>query len=757
MIYFGLLSLLAALPIDLSTQVPEHPIVSVTFKGDRLDDMRLLRAAVQPLMGRTGSEANLRAAIRALEKIPRVSTVDFELVSTKTNPAHRELNVTIAAGPPIYVDRIQLELDTQIQSEDESLQTRRHMKVKGVSLPLYSGARYHPYTVRLERDAITAYYASRGFLGATVKAMHTQRKDLIRFVYVIKTGPKFTVREIRYRGLPLDVGFVGTMKRGRTATATDIQAERDALDARLCKIGYADANVQVQQDLHGRSVDLTFWVTAGKRSTVASFEFIGAEVPSSVAKAVAIDVGAPYCPRTIDQRLNKLRTALQEQSYLTAVVTPSIERAGSNVKVRFRTRDLQAAVISRIWFEGQKITHDKVLRQLITLKRGDKVRPLAVRRSVESLRRSGLFVKVSSRLVPSTDADRYFLIFEVEERDIFSVDVSRRILTLHNMNLFGIDDLRSAVDGVSARGAGETLSIRADSSIYSLALAMPYIVPNVLFTAEAALRLYDFNDLEETVVGVLAGAGFRSWNNVYTLSLLAELTHTVQDFPIAYDNLPIFSKPGFGPAIGLDAQLNLNRINIERIEYKGIHLRFKWLSSADILPGPPLSRWHSSLGFNLPLHRNKRGQHWVFHANAKGSWVAGYGLGPKLFTGQETEVYAHRRITPQARGYDGPSIRQQFTARDGTTVELGGLAAYMAQAELLIPLPRLRNAIVPFIDGATVGERSEFPWEDVFLSAGIALRFSLFRQRFEGELYLAVPFRDDVDIHYLGLGAGGVF
>ena len=101
---------------------------------------------------------------------------------------------------------------------------------------------------------------------------------------------------------------------------------------------------------------------------------------------------------------------------------------------------------------------------------------------------------MSFRLVPSISPNCIF-IFELEERDIFSVD-NRRILNLHNMNLFGIDDLRSAVDGVSARGAGETLSVRADSSIYSLSLTMPYIVPNILFTAESTLKLYEFEDLE---------------------------------------------------------------------------------------------------------------------------------------------------------------------------------------------------------------------------------------------------------------------
>ena len=202
--------------------------------------------------------------------------------------------------------------------------------------------------------------------------MRTQDDDLVRFVYAIQRGPKFTVQHIAIADSP----SARTSRIDQAWSNGDSNRHRPgARGCRyfLCQQGYADAEVQVQQDRRGNQVDLTF-IKAGHRSTVTSFDIIGTDIPSSTVKKISIKAGSPYCPKTVNQRLHRLRTELQEQSYLTAVVTPTIERKGSQVRIKFRARDLKTAVIARIWFEGQKVTHEHVWTT-ITLKRGDKVRP----------------------------------------------------------------------------------------------------------------------------------------------------------------------------------------------------------------------------------------------------------------------------------------------------------------------------------------------------------------------------------------------
>jgi len=346
-------------------------------------------------------------------------------------------------------------------------------------------------------------------------------------------------------------------------------------------------------------------------------------------------------------------------------------------------------------------------------------------------------------------------VFSVVERGLVTIDISQRTLTLRNMNLFGLRNTGDALDSVSLRGAGEVVRLRGATDRYGVGFTDPFLFENIVISFDAELRLFRFTELKETVVGFLGGVGWRSWNHIYSVVFLAELTHTLQKFPVNYAILPIYSQPGFGPAIGLEAKLDLNRLNMERAEYLGVHSGFRWLSSADILPGPAWSRWTTYLGFNLPMYGNRRGQHWVLHGTVYGNWVAGYGLGEHLYSGKESKLYAHRRLTPQIRGFSSQAIRERHTIDHDEVVDLGGLGAYTASLELRIPLPIFRNAIVPFLDGASVGARSHRPWENPFLSAGVAYRFSLFKHRFEGDVYIAVPFRDDVDTQVIGLGAGG--
>jgi outer membrane protein assembly factor BamA len=730
-------------------------ITDLRFEGPPTVDTTVLRAAAARRLGDPADPATLLDILARLTVAGAVGSVDFDLEPVSGSADEVVLHVRFD-GRRRYVERVDISAPGKTPRREASQLRRRRAISEGTHLQLEEGGRFHPYLLELDRLALEAVERRRGHLDAKVTTLAPTSGDLTRVLFVVDRGPTYRYYRLKVTGVPagVDVG-APRIESGELAVDTDLEAERERLVRAVCDAGYPDAQVAIKRASNPQGgLNLTYLVTAGPSFQLGRVTLQGDSVPAGI---VGLRSGAPYCGAGVDERLGVLREHLRGQGHLGARVSARRDRKSGRVDLTLRVNRGAVAHLRRIWFRGQEVSRERMLRQLISVREDDVVRPALIRQSVEDLRRSDLFLRVTSRLVESTRPGDYYLVFELTERDLATIDFDTKTLRLHNMNLSVPDSTDRAADGVTLRGGGQLLRLRGDEDWYGFGLRDPFLWKSVVAALDVDLRFHDFDALEETTLRTVGGVGLRTWRNQLTLEGLWFLLYAQPTADEAvFEQVPVVRRPSLSTGPGARFRLDLNRLDDERIAYLGVDLGADLFTSMSPFPGAPWTSWSARLGVNLPLLENRRGQHWAVHLGLEGEWIKGTGI-TDLASDDEHFVFGFQRGTPNIRGYSSTAIRRDFVVDDTTTVRLGGAAAFEGTLELRIPLKRRRNALVPFIDFASIGARDDAPWADPVLSAGAQLDFSLFGERLEGALFAAFPFDSALASDIVGVGARGSF
>ena len=757
----GMCPALHATAADLVRRHVSPPTRMATFRFDGPDQTGLtaLRKAALPHVGRPATTENLLRLLDDLASAAPVGGIDFEIRPSPPSARDREVRVLFNTSPT-RIERFIVRERGAVHPEKAGEQTVRRMRATGIALHLGDGQIFHRYHLRLGRAALLDWYRARGHLDAEIDAKPQTEADLTTVRLDVTPGATFRARHVSVRGidpLPAKTTRLGSRDRvSMDAVAADTERVRD----HVCRQGFQHARVHAAMTREGADVDIAFEVEPGLATRVAEVEWTGETLSAELVEHALVKNAGPFCAKLADETALLIERHLRALGYYEARVdwhARPQDAEGSAWRVVFDVNQRHLTRVGRIWFRGHAVTREKILRQLISVSEGDLLRPKEVLRSVQNLRRSGLFRRVTADLVPGDNGGCRHLVFELVERDVVSVDFGSRVVTFHNMDLYWPQTLDEATDGVSLRGGGMALALRGQSDWVAARVEDPFLLTRMVATLEMSLRFHTFSALEEYALTIEGGAGVRALENQFQLIVLGFMRHTGLDAPSAYiDALPIPERGTAAYGAGFVTSLDLNDLDEERIAYLGADLDLRAVTTGP-MPGLPLTEWSAGLAMNLPVYVTRRGQHGVLRGQVEGRWVAGAGLGPGW---REASIFAHQRITPRARGYASDAIRQPYEVvdADGTeTVHLGGLAAYTATVALRMPLPWRRNAIVAFLDAASLGDRNDSPWSDVYPSLGAAAEFSVFSERLEGTVYLAIPLRDEVEAEYAGVSAGGSF
>lgn len=633
----------------------------------------------------------------------------------------------------------------------------------GAGLYLAAGERFHPYLMRLDEAAVAGWHRDRGYRDVQVEASARLGDDLATVVFRVDRGERYQVAGVRVAGLPAGVEAPGLRTAaGEALSAADLAADRAAVGRALCRAGFPRAAVTAEEAAAGedgetRRVAVRFVAEPGPRVVVGRVQIVGRWVPWPVQAVLPLREGDPYCPATVEAARRRVADFLRDRgvpdpqigvSELT-FLRPDGRRV---VGVTFDIRRLADARVERVWFSGNRVTREDVLRQLTAIGEGDLYRQAAVDASVQAMRRSGLFRRVSAHVIEGSRPDRVFLTFELVEQEAIGFDVTNARLILRNLDVTAWpEDFAAFEEGRAFRGAGQRMDVTGQPDLQSVRWRDGFVSRHVIAEVSLARQTVDNAGFSAQWFTARGGPGLKADEGAASVLVFGEVEWTGSEIK-GGAALPVLDDDLFTAAGGLDGQLDWTRRDDERVQYLGLETSLAGRVGGAI-DGGELG-WVDSVGrlrLHLPLWSTSRGQHGVLRLTARSRAVV-------TFRGSEAGLPAHRRLFPAARGYGGTAVGLDFELPKGDALRLGGLYAADASAELRIPMPfGRRNAVSPFVDAASVADTLRGLRDDVYPSVGLAVAFSLFRERLEGVLWGAWPLREEAAASYVGGSLGGNF
>ncbi|MCB9553793.1 MAG: BamA/TamA family outer membrane protein [Myxococcales bacterium] len=646
---------------------------------------------------------------------------------------------------------------------------RLHRRIDaGAGLYLAAGERFHPHLMALDEAAVAGWHRDRGYRDVRVEAAARLGEDLATVVFRVDRGARYRVAGVRVTGLPAGVEAPAL----RTATdealsAADLAADRAAIGRALCAAGFPRATVAAEEagaasageaeDGAARRVAVRFVAEPGPRLVVGRVQIVGRWVPWPVQAVLPLQEGDPYCPAGVEAARRRVADFLRDRGVPDPQIAVSaltfLRPDGQRVVgVTFDIRRLADARVERVWFSGNRVTREDVLRQLTAIGEGDLYRQAAVDASVQAMRRSGLFRRVSAQVIEGSRPDRVFLTFELVEQEAIGFDVTNARLILRNLDLTAWpEDFAAFEEGRAFRGAGQRIDLIGQPDLQSLRWRDGFVSRHVIAEVAFARQTVDNAGFEAQWLTLRGGPGLKGDEGAASVLVFGEVEWTSSAVK-GGAALPVLDDDRFTAAGGLDGRLDWTRRDDERVQYLGVELSLTGrvggaIDGAELGWVDTLSR----LRLHLPVWSTARGQHGVLRLTARNRAVV-------AFRGREAALPAHRRLFPAARGYGGTAVGLDFDLPEGETLRLGGLHAADASAELRIPLPfGRRNAVSPFVDAASVADSVGALRDDIYPSVGLAVAFSLFRERLEGVLWGAWPLREEAAASYVGGSLGGNF
>lgn len=753
-----LLALLLLVPAVVAAAEPAPDrIRRVRVVGPGGAHVAAIRRVTDRLVGEVPDRDRLVATVRALEGVPGVGTVAVLVQSEADGP----VLVVTYDDVPRRVAHVRYVVDRGRLDEGDGWRLARRIDAASDGLLLWAGERFHPYFVGLDRETVLRFYRDRGHRDVRVAVAPIFEGALADLEVQVTRGPLYRVEAVALDGFPPGITG-GRLDIGAALAQRSVEAERKRLERALCRLGHARASVAVtdrplpgEQTDDVRRVEVRFAATPGPVVRVGRVQVAGRRVPWPIISTLPLVEGGPYCALDVEATRERLAEHLRDHGVPDPRIvvherTRLLPDGQRRTSVTFDIRSLEQSVVERIWFTGNTVTQREVLAHLTAVAEGDVYRQSDVDRSVQAMRRSGLFQEVDVRVIEGSRPDRVFLSFRLVERKLVSVDVVARRVSLHNMDVTAWPSDYEALElGQAFRGAGQRLDLFGHPDRIGLGWRDDFI--GRWFLARGALLRREANSdaFEEVWYAFDVGGGVQVFENALSAVLFGEAEWTFTD-QVKGADLPVLDGDAVTLAGGLEGRFDFNRRDEERIPYLGLDGSLRGRAGLSVY-GPDFRWWDTvaELRAHVPLWQTRRLQHYVLRLRARSRAV---------FAAEKGRLQAHQRLFPGARGYTGSGIGLDFDFDDDDTVRLGGLHAAEGSVELRVPLPfGRRNALSPFFDVAFVSDDLEHLLQESFAAPGLAATFSLFDERLEGTLWAAWPLRDDAAHEYVGASVGGNF
>jgi outer membrane protein insertion porin family len=377
-------------------------------------------------------------------------------------------------------------------------------------------SQYDPTKIKKAETVLRDLLSEHGHQFATIKTdVKTIPPASVQVNFAIKEGPtvkvgniRFTgnqhlsatalrrsMKELRPVGIPYSVIFEDLFARTFDASKLDIDTERVRQAYR--DKGYANAAIETPQTRirdegglnwftfrprHGKRIDILMPVEEGGRYRLGTITFTGMKAPinpKALRASFAIKDGDWFNATLIGKGLENLKKAYGTLGYINfgAIPKPIYDEQKKTVSLQVDIDEGKQFYVSRIEFQGNTVTRDRVIRRELLLDEGQVYNSQLWEYSLLRLNQLEYFeplkVEQDSEAHQNADAGTVDLLLKVKEKGKNSIGLNG-----------GVSGLSGAFLGVNYQtnnflGLGETLSVQGNignvSRQFLFGFSQPYV------------------------------------------------------------------------------------------------------------------------------------------------------------------------------------------------------------------------------------------------------------------------------------------
>lgn len=277
-------------------------------------------------------------------------------------------------------------------------------------------ADFRPGSHREAAALVSARLAEAGYAAATVDI--TDGGSEGRWVDVtVDRGPRVRIAEVKVVGvnalseevvLRQILGRPGRLDRDRPEyRPAQIAEDAEAIRTLYESEGFLEAVVQPRIAFRpsGEEVIVTYRIDEGPRARIGAVRIDG-DWPDALGRAsdlVPFKTGDRYYAEVVEETERKLRTALDDAGYFEASVAVLLQSGDGRVDVTYRVSAGRPSTIASITIEGLERTRESMVRDAVTLRKGEPLTRAAVRETEARLFELGLFQEIVVRADPIED------------------------------------------------------------------------------------------------------------------------------------------------------------------------------------------------------------------------------------------------------------------------------------------------------------------------------------------------------------------
>lgn len=587
---------------------------------------------------------------------------------------------------------------------------------------------------------IKRQYLSQGKYGATVKAVtNPLERNRVSIRFDIEEGAISRIRAINIVG---NQSFEQEDLREQFALTTPnwlswwnkddqyskqkLTADLEALRSFYMNQGYLEFNIdstQVSITPDKRDIYITINITEGDKYTVTDVKMAGEMmVPEDeLRKLVTVQPGEVFNRERLTETSKAIGDRLGNDGYAFANVNavPEVDKDKKTVAFTFFVDPGRRVYVRRINLTGNTTTRDEVLRREMRQLESSWYAADKINRSKQRLDRTGYFseVNLETPAVPGT-ADQVDLNINVTERSTGSVQFGAGLSSAEGV-VFGLTVNQSNFLGTGNRVSAQVNTGQVNTT-YSLSYTDPYFTPDGItrgfdvYRRDVDASSLDVGDFKTSSYG----AGVRFGVPVNERDMVsAGLTFDYTKYDLSRNSPERFLRYceyNDSGCVDYTLRLDLGWTHDSRdnvlFPNKGVLQRF---TTEVGLPGLDQEyyrlnyqhTWYKDFTKNITLMLNGE----AGYADSYGS--RDYPFNKNFFTGGVNSVRGYEQSAIGPRDIDPGPDRIRGTADDGNDYAVGGTKRVVANAELFVPVPFIKDTkqwrLSAFVDAGSVwGEQS---------------------------------------------------
>ena len=413
---FLMLSL--ATPAGLVSQSQAATVSRISVVGNQRVDADTIGAYLRVKPGRSFTDADLDASLKALFETGLFSKVDIQ-------QRGGALVVTVIENPIIN----EIAFEGNKKYKDDQLDTAIVSRPRGV---------YTQTRVQVDVQRILELYRRTGRYQASVEPKVIDlEKNRVNLVFEVTEGPQTNVSRISFIGnraysdgklrnivATKQSGLFGFLRSSDTYDPDRLSADEEKLRRHYLNRGYADFQVVsslADFDRERNVFFISFTVDEGELYTFGTIDvdtIIPGVDPASLVKLVETREGATYSSRAVERSLEALTIEMATSGYAFAQVRPRLDRDSEarTLGVTYVIDEGPRAYIERLNIIGNTRTRDYVIRREFEISEGDAFNRVLIDKAERKLKALGYFKEVRISTEQGSAGDRVLVNIIVEEQ-----------------------------------------------------------------------------------------------------------------------------------------------------------------------------------------------------------------------------------------------------------------------------------------------------------------------------------------------------